>query len=335
MKKLLFLIFILPAIMLAGCSEGENVLDGNGELTGTDNLKEYIVSLGFSGEITGITESPLSKAASSDLYGIQVYSSPSTADDYKPYAYGLFDNVGDMVIKLLEGYKYKFVVTMIVDGKNALHSIENKYYSPFGTKTEINNGFLYSTIEYFEYLDYGAAYMKEPNALFSVPKVERFYGELDGYKPNENTSISIIMKRVCFGAKFVSEGMKEGRLDIQISEAPLISIIYPNNYVEGIFTFENNFRFGHLPYGNIWTSDDYSETIPVNITWQKNDGASIPLISRDITFKRNKLTTITIKVKDSSVDNRVDITTENEAIQPGENIFIDTSDPNESGVEIE
>ena len=32
MRRILFLISILPVIMLAGCSEGENTLNGNGEL---------------------------------------------------------------------------------------------------------------------------------------------------------------------------------------------------------------------------------------------------------------------------------------------------------------
>ena len=331
MKKLLFLTSILPAMMLAGCSEGENTLNGNGELPTTDEPKEYIVSLGFSGEITDITESPLSKAATNDLYGIQVYSSPSTADDYKPYAYGLFDNIDNIVIKLLEGYKYKFVSTMIVNGKNRIQIHSGKYDLPFSDGDgymPLNNNFVFSIINECSLFDAGVSVASE--GAFHRPAIERFYGEVSGYSPlGEDGMVTINMKKVVFGVKFIAEGLTEGILRIQLEESPDLEIIYPNTEIEEIFTFQNQY-----PYGLTWTADDYSETIPVNITWQKNDGASIPLISRDITFKRNKLTTITIKVKDNSVNNGVDITTENESIQPGDNIVIDTSGPSEPGVEI-
>ncbi len=103
MKKIFLLMF--AAICFAACGGDENSIPGVTPDEPSTTPKEFLVSLGFSGEITSIEESPLSRAATNDLYGIQVYSSPASADDYRPYAYGLFDSKDGMVIKLLEGYK--------------------------------------------------------------------------------------------------------------------------------------------------------------------------------------------------------------------------------------
>ena len=135
MKKVLLMAVILP--MLAGCGKEEVE---NNPAESVDNPKEYTVSLGFSGEITDITESPLNRAEggnNTDLYGIQVYSTSTDSYDYKPYAYGLFNKKESMVIKLVEGYKYKFVATMVVDGKEKVYFLgDNRYLNPFSGGAE-------------------------------------------------------------------------------------------------------------------------------------------------------------------------------------------------------
>lgn len=174
------LLLMLATCFLAACTNNEEPIENNPN-NGTP--KEYIVSLGFSGEITDITESPLSRAVGNDLYGIQVYSAPTaTNEEYAPYAYGLFDNKDNMVIKLLEGYKYKFVASMVVDGKNVLYSNhEGNYYQPFygGDDTDgiaIGQNFEYSNAAEMIYLDWGEVSMKGNAESFGIPMVERFYG---------------------------------------------------------------------------------------------------------------------------------------------------------------
>ena len=49
--------------------------------------------------------------------------------------------------------------------------------------------------------------------------------------------------------------------------------------------------------------NEYSENIAVNIIWVKEEGVRTPVVSQDITFVRNHLTTIEFEVKnDGSVD---------------------------------
>lgn len=284
------------------------------------SAKEYIVSLGFSGEITDITESPLTRAATDNLYGIQVYSMPANGTEYKPYAYGLFDDKTKMTVKLLEGYKYKFASTMVVNGKNKIFYYGEGYSAPFYTNSSIpnDNTFKYSSSESMFYISDGYADLGTKS--YKRPNVDRYYGEVSNYTPSENGKVSINMKRVAFGVKIISEGLTEGSLKITLEDAPDMFIIYPTTDSQDIFTFKNVY-----PKGNTWTADDYSETIPVSVSWEKADGALVPLVTQDITFKRNKLTTITVKVKDNSVNNGVDITEDKAEMEQGDNIMIDTA----------
>lgn len=313
---------MFAAICFAACGGDENSIPGVTPDEPNTTPKEFLVSLGFSGEITSIEESPLSRAAINDLYGIQVYSSPTSSDNYKPYAYGLFDSKDGMVIKLLEGYKYKFVSSMVVDGKQKISSYESSYDNPFNRSvfpTKLENKFNYDSGKEMNGLDYGSTNLGLFGNFYH-PNIMRYYGEVTDYVPTANGSVSINMKKVVFGAKFITEGFTEGTLYIKLKDAPTLQLVFPQTEVEDIFTFENKY-----PSGNRWTADTYTETIPVSISWQKNDGAIVPLINQEVTFKRNIKTTITVKVNDSSVNQGLNITEEKNELQPGENIVLESS----------
>lgn len=284
--------------------------------------KEYMVSLGMTGEIE-VSESPLlGRASSDDLYGVQVYYKTETTD-YIPYAYGLFDDKSGMNVKLLEGYKYRFSATMIVNGKNKLSHSGNIYNLPFflqqsAESIKLLNKFTYDqgNVSCIHWGNSSLAYQSS-SKIFSIPNTDRYYGETKDYSPIENGNVSINMKRVVFGTKFIADGLNEGKLIIRLKEAPELYIENGTTEVEEIFTFKN---------ANIdildWTKDDYTETIPLSISWEKADGAIVPLINKDITFKRKTLSTITIKVKDSSVNNGVEINQESGDLIAGDNITI-------------
>ncbi len=311
---------MFAAICFAACGGDENSIPGVTPDEPNTTPKEFLVSLGFSGEITSIEESPLSRAAINDLYGIQVYSSPTSSDNYKPYAYGLFDSKDGMVIKLLEGYKYKFVSSMVVDGKQKISSYESSYDDPFTRSflsTKLENKFNYDSGKEMDRLNDGYTNLGLFGNFYH-PNIMRYYGEVTDYVPTANGSVSINMKKVVFGAKFITEGFTEGTLYIKLEKAPTLQIVFPQTEIEDIFTFSHS-------YGGSWTDDTYTETIPVSISWQKNDGAIVPLINQEVTFKRNIKTTITVKVNDSSVNQGLNITEEKNELQPGENIVLESS----------
>lgn len=316
-------------LFLYSCSGGNSIIE-EPTIEKPTNPKEYIVSLGFSGEITNIEESPLSRAVTNDLYGIQVYSKPSSGGEYKLYAYGLFDDKANMNIKLLEGYKYKFECTMVVDGKNKIYKDSQGYYLPFflspGGGVSVQHTFVYSTSSQMTALVYGVSTEVEKGAVKHL-RADRYYGQVLDYDPIENGNVGIEMKRVSFGLKVITEGLTEGKIKITLKDASDLYITYPNIEVQDIYVF-----YGTYGSGSSWILDTYSETIPLSMTWEKSDGAIIPLVSQDITFKRNKLTTITVKVKDNSINNGVDVSQENTPMGDGGNITIDTSNGTDTGV---
>lgn len=323
------LLCVAMVLAFAACSnngEGAEALPDDG----AQEPKEYVVSLGMAGEILEIEESPLSKAeGSNDLYGVQVYSKTATTE-YTPYAYGLFDNTADMTIRLLAGYEYKFVATMVVDGKEKVQEKytddDEAYLSPFSVSdlndwTPLKNTFIYGLVK-FDRLDQGYTLYRgyEEGEYYNHPLMERFYGEIEGYIPETEVGVSIFMKRVCFGVKFIAEGLTDGRLVIDMEETPEMSMTMDDvNGIQEMVCFENPY-----PSGLQWTGDDYSETIPVSVTWERADGAIVPLITnKDITFKRNVLTTITIKVDEAYIEGGVELDKEEGEMEKGEDIVLE------------
>lgn len=330
MKRHLFIMILCACtLVFYSCSQGST--SSNQEPT---TAKSYTVHLGFGGEITDISTSTLTKAAAvdTDLYGIQVYSCPATnssSPTYAPYAYGLFDNISSMTVNLLQGYTYKFACTMVVNGKNKLANDGNSgYWGPYfgvNNDTQLNNQFIYSTSNYFTGLAEGSS-MLSGSKIYNRPNTDRYYGEITDFVPAENISASISMKRVAFGAKFIAEGLIEGKLKISMADAPDMYITYPDTTAQNIYTFKNS--------ANIigWTQDNYSESASTSITWIKADGATVPLATQDITFKRNMLTTITVKVKDSSTKSGISLNTESTGMGDGGNVTINSGTGNNTPV---
>ena len=331
MKTLKFIVLSLLTIMmgmnLASCSSENDVIAPKPD-TETVAPKEYTVSLGLKGEIVNITESPLATRAAekNDLYGIQVYSSPDKEghyEGYTEYAYGLYDDVGKMTIKLLEGYKFKFVATMIVDGKNKVSFWDNGFYLPFHNSktgyTRLSNAFKYSSVEYFDsyYLGNGYSYSSIMERDVERPEHDRYYGELEGYLPSENGTATIDMKRTSFGIKVIAAEMTEGKLTVKIDKSIDMNIVYPATEAQELLSFEyinsawlTAFNADNGFYGEAETTSDYSENIPISFTWTKDDGVELPLGTQTIEFKRNKLTTITIKVADKGMKGDIGVTYE-------------------------
>lgn len=321
MKKLFTILLIIPLIW-ACSNDSEDIVE-------PDTNKEYIISLGLTGEITDITESPLTRATPSDLYGIQVYSTPNGEKKESPYAYGIFDNIGNITVKLLEGYNYRFECTMVVDGVNKIINLDGKYYLPFSLKGDdyvkpTLNGFIYDKGVYFSLLGIGAAQLKEFKKPYEVPQTDRYYGEYSNFKPKKDGTLTINMKRTVFGLKVIAEDLSDGELVISMPYALDLFISHPNTTIENILTFKSVSKAYH--------TENYTELMPVIFSWKRSDGAIIPIASKEIAFKRNKLTTITIKVGDTSINNGLNIDKELGEYNGEEKITIDLANPNDTKV---
>ena len=315
MKARFNLVAIIAAIAvccsLAGCKK--LVLEGL-----ETESDYYTVSLGMAGELVDVEESPLTRAGEgTDLYGIQVYSTPNkdvpegTKVTWEKYAYGVFASDKDITIKLLKGKKYKFVATMVVDGQNRIYQYNGSYSYPFyhdGTnsgRTELKTEFNYSGDESISMINNG--YSSLPEGGFDRPNVERYYGELLDYIPGKGSNKALIkMKRVSYGAKFIAKGKlaTQGTLEVQMVESPKMTIDLATNDKKGddIYTFKN--------VKAAYDDNNYTETVSTTINWRRDDGTVFPLGTHEITFKRNKMHTVQVTIETENSDNQLGIEVE-------------------------
>ena len=275
-------------MLFTACSE----VGTNEQPTPTE--PEYVtVSLGLNVGLDYGYE-PLSRAEeNNDLYGIQVYSTPIPAAEkpqWTKYAYGLFDNTDNLTIKLIRGYEYKCVATMVKDGKDKVDysQYSNAYGTPFmhytdpttSTDTPLSTSFIYDqlgmSLERILFIDYLTA--------------ELYYGELEGYIPSDNDSKATIeLKRISFGAKYIAKGdfAENGTLEILMNGAPQLNInLAEGNEVSEIYTYKD--------VRAAWLDENYTKTIPVALRIAYSDGTTAPLGTHDITFKRNTTTVVNV-----------------------------------------
>lgn len=311
MKKITFFWMAacaLVAAALVACSKEDAP-------TPQEEPEFYTVQLGWGGEIVDIAYEPLdTRATTDDLYGIQVYSKPnnnSTATSWEPYAYGVFDDPTDISIDLASGNKYKFEATMIVDGKNRIFNYlsddpeESIYYAiPFDIRYDDIGTFI--SKEANDYIRHSGAHIidSEGNTgRYSRPNLDRYYGKVEEFIPSSsNTDITISMKRVSFGAKFIAEGVlaKNGTLEIQIQSAPKMSLALTegDDTISDIFTLQGDGTESGIEY---CANDDYTETIGVAFKWIRPDETELQIGTFPVTFKRNTTTVVTIKMENDVV----------------------------------
>ena len=122
MKSLRLFAMAMMTVMMcmnfASCS--------NEDVLASEDPKEpkYVtVGLGCTGEFLEFSESQMGRAATDELYGIEVYTLTENGTDsygnptYQSncYAYGMFTSLDDVKIKLLEDQKYRFEVSIVID----------------------------------------------------------------------------------------------------------------------------------------------------------------------------------------------------------------------------
>lgn len=267
----------------------------------TPSAEYYTVSLGFGGEIE-VGYEPLRSAENNDLYGINVYSAPANVEgtpSWTNYAYGLFDDPSNIKIDLLVGYQYKFVATMVKDGKEKVYYSIGGYWSPFyaDVNVAISTSFNYG-LNIMSHLDDGYTYLTNPNKQYHRPNTERYYGELEGYIPSNNGKATIDMGRTSYGVKFVAQGQSAnvGSLEIQMTDSPLVTfnLAESNEYFD-IYTFYH--------VRNAWLKSDYSEEVSVNINYIREDNTVVPLGSHKVTFVRNTTTVVTVNIGYGGAEN--------------------------------
>lgn len=334
MRKI-YVLIIAFAISFISCSDEQQE-----EQVIPTSPKTYTVSLGVKGEILDVIQTPLTKSEeNNDLYGIQVYVKTHPNSEYTPYAYGLFDNIKNITLTLIDDYYYKFVCSMVVNGKKVIKSqinsdVQTTYSAPFsgsvkvsdmgynlGYYTPISNRFRIVTDSSFSNLKGGFADLAKlpDNNGLNHPNTDRYYGEVSNFRQTANSTVNIEMKRTVFGVNFIAEGLTEGKLRIHIYEAPELYIYATDSKheVEDIFVF--------TWVDAAFKSDRYTEDIKTSIYWEKDDGTEMPIaLNYPLTFTRKMMHTVRIKLAGTSTkgESPISITLEDGTLSTGKDYTV-------------
>ena len=315
--KCVMVLAVMTMMVFSGCGDkGADVADEVFTPTGVE--EHVMVSLAMAGEVT-VSEVPLGRAGTEgkDLYGINVYydkEKDGRSDDI--YGYGLFDCVDSMRLSLLTGYTYKFVCTLVRDGKEKVYERYSGSYSyPFmrrysyssTVETDLENRFVIGDSYYFTGLGDGMTYLKNGKSYESrsFPPTERYYGETEGYKPTTNGTVVIDLKRCSYGVKFVVKGVTDGTLEVSMNGcANSFSVSTPEAESEGVI-------YAFSDVGGCWKSEtDYSLNATLSLTWKRGNNVTQTLENQRVTLKRNVMTTVTIDLNGSTGDSFIGINPE-------------------------
>lgn len=321
-KYILQILPLLFILFIVGCSK-EDIIP-------TDDAKEYNVSLKFNGEIT-TTDIPLTRGtATNDLIGVQVYQ------DGEEFAHGLFDNIEDININLHSDHKYKFVVTVVKDGKNKISYGDDSSYKsggygkPFisyGSYRSSSSSHVYTNgyrstplMNYFKYSStgYENGTLQSGQTSTAYPRVDRFYGEVENYTPTENGEVAIDLKRTAFGLKYEVSGVTDGTVSVKISNSSCT--FFENTAITADYQSEGEiFTFSDV-YSAWKYADNYTESITISASWARDVGINENLGSKTVQIKRNAMNIIRLKLSSVSHDGSIGIEVEEETGMEEENV---------------
>lgn len=320
--KIMNKIWLLTAMFaFSACGSDETIVD---QEEPEKELKEYTVSLKMGGEVT-TSESPLARAEteSDDLYGVQVYRKETGETSYSYFAYGLFDNVSDMKINLLEGSTYKFVVLLIKKGKNIVTNDNGSYGDPFlryaGTNSgaatvECTNYFIYGTTSYYSF--YGGGL----RTGLSYSEGDTYYGEVYDYTPSVNGTVEVDLKHTVFGLQYAVTGITDGTVSVTIKKDN--HYFFKKTDIAADYTSEEKIISFYDVY-NAWQyADNYTENLTVSLSWTRGVGVVQNLGIKTIQVKRNVMNVVRIQLGSNDGSATFGITTEDDSSMTEETVDV-------------
>ena len=285
MKHLLLLFSIL--LFVGSCSdEVESIKTEN------ENSEYVTVNISMGGEILDIAEEPMTKALTkNDLTGVQIYYINERGERI-PHAWGLFDDVSNMSVKLQKGRNYIVEATSVINGTNIISKLDGNGYGG-GEYVSVNNTLNVTSTSYL----YGLAnsscdIIGEGQGYYEYSMADKFYGQ-ENITAQEEATIEVNMGRVSFGLQIIPKNLKGGALIVEAERMPNI-IINDGESFDEIFTIPVDLGF------NFWEMEDYEQSNTLNFYYQSPTGEKTLLDSERITFRRNKKTIITVNIPEDA-----------------------------------
>lgn len=269
----------------------------------TDASDEYVeVSLKCTGDITDMGATPMSRADGTNLYCFHVLVDEmiNGVEYLMPYAYGLFNDVSNVTVKLRTIDKYAVVCTMVEDGANVIYSEEReglRYYS-FPFECQFTNSFIYDADSDINPVLSGAAviYDNYGYGVYSyMPSIKRYLGVSDLknlYDPSTgNGTLSVNLKNMTFGMNITANNFTEGTIRIWIDGEEKVS-----------FDSGEQSKSAYFSMNDLLNAHDYPEN-PENheimAEWIDALGTSHFIDVKEVGFFPNTIKNITVNVPPS------------------------------------
>lgn len=256
---------------------------------------------------------PLSRAVALEngLYAINVLWKKNNA--FQPYATGLFNDISNVNIGLIEGYTYRFDCTFLKNDE-LCYNADGYYGLPFATTAErginavvtnkltVSINPLNENKTFHQHIYKGAMHLKADSISERPTNIHRFYGSKTLDLTNVSAPpvagsekiISIELKRAYYTLQFKAENLSEGdSVRIETTDAQPFYI-----KCENTSTSQSEERlFSLRDIASIWTGGINSEeTLPINVYFRPKDAeAWTPIIeNQSIKVQRNNRNRIKI-----------------------------------------
>ena len=287
MKRLTFItsaVLLLTLIGLASCEKA--VLD---EPDKKEGKATRVVTICPIEEHVGVTETPMTRGVvPGKVYAVNVFQKKGKMKSYSKYAYGLFADPSKMSIILTEGCKYRIECLIVQDDDEAVYNNNGEYLAPFlhGKRlpTKIGDTFVKSTSENFNKLNRGITNISATDSV-KCPKVYKQYCVIEDFDPASSESITLNMRRAVFGLHFKITPPAEGTLTIEYL-ARTITVKSSDPVYDKSSVYSFNLIDAAIAEG-------YHGDITMKMKWKKGDD-TVEVYSKNITLKRNTITTIEI-----------------------------------------
>ncbi len=307
-KKLFFILFAFSILCLFSCNGDEDAQFLLSENTVCDSF--YTVSFGTA----DFDVEPETRATEKTVYGINIeYYKNGTRQGY--YAYGLFNDMSNASITLIGGFTYTFTCSIVRSAGDALwygpysSNSFSGYAQPFqlnnSASTQCQNKFIEGTGNYLSGLGSGTAIVKSNSASggyisSEYPSLERYYGKLEGFNPaTDGTKVIIPVVKAYFGCKLILNAVEDGTLATKCSSNSKLTFLTASTTNTDKVGEAQIYTFPDV--AACWTNSSYSQKVTVQYDYSSNRASLLgnPAWwnlrgSKDISFKRNTLTTLTV-----------------------------------------
>lgn len=304
-----FMMMLAVTIAVTSCQKESSPID---EPEVPQPPTEELIMVGFKlyGDIA-VSEMPLSKATSNDLYGVNVSVINQYGQYGQYYALGIFDDISKLTVNLPKKTKFAIEIFLIKDAKTlfAIGSNGLPTDRPFEVSGAMNSfdtpTLTLNEISYSRECDlYGYNYTLKNGGTCVYPQLVLYSGYKTGLEATrQNEIFTIPLWKASFGVTVNVVNMTPGDkvavyLAARFSDKPF----YVTDTFSGIFSYVPSYakQISQIiePEHENPVKTYYSEIEDMQVDLIKADGSKTTILKKTMEYKRNVMTSFTLDISE-------------------------------------